>query len=246
MESRISLVRSRKPERRVSVPSLPFAVEVDLARTAILIIDMQNDFAHEDGWFGARGVPTAQAVALVPQINALTATLRAHEVPIVWLNWGVRADLADLPDMLLARGAQYAGRATYGDRSPTGNGRILVADEWGAQLLSDLKTEARDLHVSKVRFSGFAHTTLDTILRKMDVTTLLFAGVNTDRCVFATLQDAGSLGYDCVLLSDVTATSSDQTATAVIHDLVMRLYGVVASSADLLSALPSPSTEVNS
>lgn len=241
----ISFVRPLPPSMQVTFPALPLPVELDLARSALIVIDMQNDFAHPRGWFGARGVPTAQATDLVPQINILTAALRRVGAPVVWLNWGVRPDLAEMPYGILERAGHHCGDLTYGDAAPSGNGRILVDGEWGAQPLEDLELAPSDLVVSKSRLSGFAHTTLDAILRKRDVTTLLFAGVNTDRCVFATLQDGGFLGYDCVLLSDVTATSSDEPTTIVIYKLVMRLHGVVATSADLLSALPTPPNEVN-
>jgi ureidoacrylate peracid hydrolase len=237
----ISFVRPLPPALRLAVEAQPHSIELDLARTALVVVDMQNDFAHPEGWFGARGVATEPASELVPKINALTSVLRPKGVPVIWLNWGVRSDLAEMPEAILARGGQNTGAPTYGDPSPSGHGRILVEGEWGARVIDDLVIAPTDINVSKARLSGFAHNALDAILRKRDITTLLFAGVNTDRCVFATLQDAGFLGYDCVLLSDATATSSDQTTTGVIHDLVIRLHGAVATSADFVSALTTPS-----
>lgn len=74
-------------------------------------------------------------------------------------------------------------------------------------------------------------------------TTLLFAGVNTDRCVFSTLQDAGFLGYDCVLLEDACSTPSAAYLTRAIHFIVRQLHGFTARSADLITALAVPSKQ---
>jgi ureidoacrylate peracid hydrolase len=91
--------------------------------------------------------------------------------------------------------------------------------------------------VHKHRFSGFWDNELDSILRNREVTTLVFAGINTDRCVFATLTDASFLGYDCILLSDAVATGSPAYVTDAIRYLVELLYGAVATSTALIAAL---------
>ncbi len=62
--------------------------------------------------------------------------------------------------------------------------------------------------------SGFQDTMLDSILRNLGVTSLLFAGVNADQCVLCTLQDANFLGYDCLLIEDCTATTSPEYCMA--------------------------------
>jgi nicotinamidase-related amidase len=68
-------------------------------------------------------------------------------------------------------------------------------------------------------------------------TTLLFAGVNTDRCVFSTLQDANFLGYDCVLLEDVCSTVSPSYVSRAILYVVQQLHGFVSNTTTLLEGL---------
>ena len=81
------------------------------------------------------------------------------------------------------------------------------------------------------------------ILVSVAVTTLLWAGINTDRCVFSSLQDAGFLGYDSVLLADACGTPSPAYVTRSIHFLVQQLHGFVATTPALLAALsPAPPT----
>ena len=79
--------------------------------------------------------------------------------------------------------------------------------------------------------------TVEVRSREVLFTTLFFAGVNTDRCVFSTLQDANFLGYDCILVEDACATVSPQFVTDAIHYLVRLLHGAVASSGAILTAI---------
>jgi ureidoacrylate peracid hydrolase len=85
--------------------------------------------------------------------------------------------------------------------------------------------------------SGFWDTPLDSILRNLDITTLLFAGVNLDQCVMCTLQDANFLGYDCILIEDCAATTSpDFCREATIYN-IKQCFGFVVSSEVLGDAL---------
>jgi ureidoacrylate peracid hydrolase len=66
--------------------------------------------------------------------------------------------------------------------------------------------------VHKHRLSGFWDNELDSVLRNLGITTLMFTGINLDRCLFATLMDASFLGYDCLVVEDATSTVSPQTS----------------------------------
>ena len=91
--------------------------------------------------------------------------------------------------------------------------------------------------MDKYRLSGFWDNELDSILRNLDVRTLLFAGVNVDRCVLATMQDAGFLGYDCILVDDCAATTSPDYCVRAVRYQVRNMYGFIARSPAILSAM---------
>jgi ureidoacrylate peracid hydrolase len=243
-EQKLSFVRSRKQQRIATITVAQGAADIDLARTALLVVDMQNDFLHAEGWFARCGSDPKTARALAPRINRLSAACRAAGLPVVWVNWGIRADCANLSPGLLAKGRLHGRRPGYGEPSPCGRGAILVRDQWGAAVNDELTVGPDDLLVCKHRFSGFWDNELDSVLRNRDVTTLVFAGINTDRCVFATLTDASFLGYDCILVSDAVATPSPAYVTDAIHFLVDLLYGAVATSDALISALGEPAPNV--
>ncbi|ARP99008.1 cysteine hydrolase family protein [Pseudorhodoplanes sinuspersici] len=237
--SGLSFVRRPAEQRIVSILVDDIPVAVDLNATALIVIDMQNDFCHPDGWFAQKGTDIAPITAVIPQINALVGAVRASALPVIWLNWGVRADRANLPLMFAEKGARNAS-PTYSDPAPSGRGRILVRDEWGAATVDAMTVDASDLLVHKHRLSGFWDNELDSILRLRGITTLLFAGINIDRCVFSTLQDASFLGYDCMLVDDCCATVSPAYVRDAILFLIRQLHGVVTTSDAVFTALGPP------
>ncbi len=243
MSATISFVRQIPTPRCVTVTAEPQSVEVDLARTALLIVDMQNDFLHPDGWFGLSGIDPGPARTAIAPVAVLAAAARHASVQVVWLNWGVRPDAANLPAFAIERGRDGGRRPTYGEPSSSGQGGILTQNDWGAANVDELPVAPVDLVVHKHRLSGFWDNELDSILRRRQVTTLVFAGINTDRCVFATLTDAAFIGYDCILAADACATSSPAFVTDAVLFLVRQLYGVVVRNDALTAAfaLPPPS-----
>ncbi|AFW02385.1 isochorismatase [Gluconobacter oxydans] len=236
-ESSISLLRPERKSKPVSIPSAPQTLTFDLARTAIIVIDMQNDFCHSDGWLASIGVDIAAARRPIKPLQTLLPILREHDVPVVWLNWGNRRDKLNLPPSVL-----HVYDPTGEDKgigSPVGaaDRKVLEDGSWNAAIVDELDVEAEDIHVSKYRMSGFWDTPLEGILRNLRVDTLLFAGVNSDQCVLSTLTDAGCLGYDCILLNDCSATTSPEFCEQATIYNVRQCYGFVATGSDLVKAL---------
>lgn len=233
----VSLVRKARQQNPVRFEALPHPVEIDLSCSALIVVDMQNDFCHPDGWFGQKGISVKPMRKPINAIAALLPAWRATGAPVLWLNWGVRPDRLNLSPTIQFSGKRSADGVGYAERSPQDRGLSVVQGHWGAQVVDELQAAPHDVTVFKHRLSGFWDNELDSILRQQGIKTLLFAGVNTDRCVFSTLQDAGFLGYDCVLLSDACSTPAPAYVTKAIHFIVQRLHGFVASTTALLPAL---------
>lgn len=235
-ERRADLVRPAQAARPLALAAAPQDVTFDIGRSAIVVIDMQNDFCHPDGWLASIGVDIAPARAPIEPLAALLPRLRVAGVPVIWVNWGNRPDRANLSPSLL-HVYKPAGTGTgLGDPLPDGSA-VLESGSWSAGIVDGLAAEAGDIHVAKYRMSGFWDTPLDSILRNLRVDTLLFAGVNLDQCVACTLQDANFLGYDCVLLDDCCATTSPAFCTEATLYNVKQCFGFVASGAALAAAL---------
>jgi nicotinamidase-related amidase len=234
--SAVDLRRPPRPERAVTVQALPQRLTLDLARTAIVVVDMQNDFCHPDGWLAGIGVDITGARAPIPVLAELLPTLRAADVPVVWLNWGNRPDRLNLPPGVLHVYNGDGASTGIGDPLPNGS-RVLTEGSWAAAVVDELVIEPGEARVSKYRMSGFWDTPLETVLRNLRVDTLLFAGVNSDQCVLATLIDAACVGYDVVMVEDACGTTSpDYCVQATLYN-VRQCFGFTTMSADLLDAL---------
>ncbi|WP_205856199.1 cysteine hydrolase family protein [Phytoactinopolyspora endophytica] len=225
------------PRRPVSFNAQPQRLTVDLARTATVVVDMQNDFCHADGWLSGIGVDVSGARAPIPVLEKLLPALRVQNVPVVWLNWGNRPDQANLPPGVRhVYDGDGGGNGIGSTTSPSGS-PVLQAGAWAAAVVDELAAGPSDISVDKYRMSGFVDTALDSILRNLRVDTLLFAGVNADQCVLATLMDAANLGYDVVMVSDAVGTTSPQFCMDATVYNVRQCFGFTTTSADLTSAL---------
>lgn len=235
--SHADMTRPPRPVRALRLPTEPKEATLDLARTAIIVVDMQNDFCHPEGWLAHIGVDVGPARRPIAPLRQLLPALRAAGVPVIWLNWGNRPDRLNLsPALLHVYNPTGTGRG-IGDPLPGRGDPVLQAGSWAAAIVDELPQEPADIHVAKYRMSGFWDTPLDSILRNLDVRTVLFAGVNLDQCVLCTLQDANFLGYDCVLLADCAATTSpDYCVQATLYN-VKQCFGFVLDSPRLVAAL---------
>ncbi|KAA9166118.1 isochorismatase family protein [Amycolatopsis acidicola] len=234
-DGRVDLRRPHRPPRPTGISALPAPLTADLARSALIVVDMQNDFCAEGGWLHGIGVDVSPLAGAITAVRDLVPAARAAGVPVVWVNWGNREDQANLPP-----GVSHVydpdGRGTgVGARLPNGS-RVLTKGSWGAALVDGLGVAPGDIEVDKYRMSGFWDTPLDSILRNLRVDTLFFAGVNSDQCVYSTLVDAACLGYDVVLVDGASAT----TSPAFCHEATLyntrQCYGFSTPAAELLAA----------
>jgi nicotinamidase-related amidase len=235
---RIDLRRPAHPPRPVDLPAQPVPLTIDLTRTAMVVVDMQNDFCAEGGWLHSIGVDVSPLATAITAVRALLPAARAAGLPVVWVNWGNRPDQANIPPGV-ARVYDPDGRgAGIGAMLPNGS-HVLTRGSWGAALVDGLAVEPGEVTVDKYRMSGFWDTPLDTILRNLRVDTLLFAGVNSDQCVYATLVDAACLGYDVVLVDGASATTSPTFCHEATLYNTRQCYGFSAEADHLLAVLSS-------
>ena len=234
----VDMRRPMREVRSIKLAAQPQDILVDLSRCALVIIDMQNDFCATDGWISTMGIDFSAGRALVEPINRAARALRARDVPVIWVNWGVRPDRANLspstqhPFNPNGQGPGLAGETTIAGRTY----RVLQKDEWGAQLIEGLESAPEDIRVDKHRISGFWDTPLDAILKNHEVSTVIFAGVNADHCVLGTLMDANFHGYDTIMLEDCVATTSpDFCLQATLHN-VRFCFGFTTTSTALTEA----------
>lgn len=236
-EAIADITRPSLAPKIITLKTTTKTLHLDLAKTAILVIDMQNDFCHPDGWLAHIGVDVTPARTPINPLKTLLPELRNVSVPVIWLNWGNRPDLLNI-----GAGLRHVYNSTgdgvgLGDPLPSNGATVLMAKSWAAAVVDELEQLPQDICVDKYRMSGFWDTPLDSILRNLGRTTLFFAGVNADQCVMATLQDANFLGYDCVLVQDCTATTSPEYCWQATIYNVKQCFGFVTDSQAILTTL---------
>ncbi|GAB4227567.1 MAG: peroxyureidoacrylate/ureidoacrylate amidohydrolase RutB [Elainellaceae cyanobacterium] len=221
----------------ITLPTETKTLRLDLAKAAVIVVDMQNDFCHPDGWLAHIGVDVTPAREPIAPLKTLLPELRAAGVPVIWLNWGNRPDLLNI-----GAGLRHVYNPTgegvgLTDPLPKNSAPVLTKGSWAAAVVDELIIEPQDVQVDKYRMSGFWDTPLDSILRNLGRTTLFFGGVNADQCVMATLQDANFLGYDCILVRDCTATTSPSYCLQATLYNVNQCFGFVTDSEAILEGI---------
>jgi ureidoacrylate peracid hydrolase len=180
--------------------------------TALLIVDMLNDFLEPGGLMVLEG-----GAKLYGPVNALTAGVRQAEGHVVWV----------------------MDRHAPGDREFRKRAAHCLEGTWGAEIPPTLHVEAHD-HVSvKRRFSAFFQTDLDLWLRERSIETVIVCGVVTNICVRSTVHDAFFLGYEVIVATDACAGTTPREQDSSLYDIATH-FGSLASSSSLLVALAHP------
>lgn len=237
----VDMTRPGPPPRRAQFEAQPQNIVVDLHRTAVVVIDMQNDFCAPGGWFGSLGVDLSGIHAIYPAVRRVVDSARAQGLPIIWLGFGTRPDRANLAPITRYPFARVGGGLGLGDpvhgkdRAEPHN--ILQKGSWGAEVVPELGARPEDIHVDKHRISGFWDTPFDSILRNLDIKTIAFMGVNSDECVFATLIDGSFHGYDTIMIEDASATSSPPNCHEAALYQVRFCFGFTMTSLHWVSGL---------
>ena len=221
----------------VTITCTPQSVTVDLLRTAIIVIDMQNDFCTAGGWVDHIGGDYRPDRKPIEPLQRLLPALREAGVPVIWVNWGNRPDLANMPPNQIHLYKPHGTGVGLGDPLPGNGSPVLEKDSWAAAVVDELPQEPSDIKVDKYRISGFWDTPLDSILRNLGVKSVMFTGVNTDQCVLHSLTDANFLGYGCILVEDCCATSSPDFCTEATVWNVKKCFGFVTDSSAVIAAV---------
>lgn len=223
--------------RRIEAELSP--VVVDVKRSALVVIDMQNDFCSPGGWTDSSGLNYKGCRESIPGIQRAIGTARERGMWVIWVYWHNRPDLRNLGAPTLHAFKHKPSQTGIGEEIP-GKGRVLTEGSWNAQIIDELRPLMReeDVRIEKVRLSGFWGTHLDQVLRTQGINTLFFTGVNVDQCVSTTLQDAHFRDYNCILLEDASSTSSPDFCKKDVVFNTKQCWGFVTDTERFGSAQP--------
>ncbi len=173
--------------------------------TAILVVDMLNDFFKPGGKMTLDG-----GNVLFKPIRKLLQKARSVKLQVIYVNDSHRPGLKE-------------------DREFKKRTQHCIEGTWGAQVVSELKAQNSDLIITKRRFSGFFETDLDLTLRDLQIHTLIVIGVVTNICVRSTIHDAFFRGYKVIVPKDCVMATGEREQESSLYDIETHFGDVTTS-----------------
>ncbi|KAB7665179.1 cysteine hydrolase family protein [Bacillus sp. B1-b2] len=196
-------------------------IEWDPHSSALIIVDVQNDYCHKDGNMAKQDLDVSMVSEMMPNLKNMISSLKELSVPIIYVKT-IHEDCTD--------------SKTWLKRLKGKSGKDLCRkNTWGAEFF-ELSPNDTDIIVVKHRYSAFINTRLDSILRSLKIETLLMAGVSTNICVESTARDGFMMDYDIILLSECTAAFSKEAHEMTLQT-IDQFFGSVATNNEVLQSI---------
>jgi biuret amidohydrolase len=202
------------------IDAQPFAFEFQSNTLALIVIDMQRDFAEPGGFGASLGNDVSRIAAIVPTVRTLIDGFRRAQMPVIHTMECHRPDLSDCPPAKRNRGKPML---RIGDEGPMG--RVLIAGEPGTAILDEVAPQPGEIVIEKPGKGAFYATNLGAELQRLGIAQLVFAGVTTEVCVQTTMREANDRGFECLLAEDATESYFPEFKVAAIA--MIRAQGAV-------------------
>jgi ureidoacrylate peracid hydrolase len=199
------------------------SIQLRNANTALIVVDVQNDFCHNQGVFSKYKSATLDHVEqAISNLSALIEKCRESNLPIIFIRT-THSDWTNSPSWL--KRMDGAGAKM----------RICAPDSWGSNFFNVVPKEG-DCIVTKHRYSAFIGTDLDLILRSKGIENILVTGVATNVCVESTARDGYHRDYNVILIEDCCGAYDNAEHAATLNN-IKKFFGVVTSSETLIATL---------
>jgi biuret amidohydrolase len=197
--------------------------------TALIVIDLQEDFLSTSGYFAKQGYDPSPLRAILPTVNRLIAAARAAGLLIIHTRQGYRGDMADMTPYEKWRRKRAGLEGTD----------ILLRSSPGFQIVPEIDVTPEDIIVDKTCNGAFTYTDFEHVLRAQGITHLLFSGCTTDVCVHTTLREACDRNFQCLTISDACASGDQKAHEAALHMVTVEngIFGALTDSSAVIAAL---------
>jgi ureidoacrylate peracid hydrolase len=216
----------------VHLKARPKDVEIDLRRTAVIVVDMQNAYASKGGMLDiGTGIDEARVGRVIAANKKLLPAARAAGIKVIYLQFGYKSDMSD------AGGPQSPNRRKQMlfkllEERPEVRDKLIIEGTWGFQIIDDLKPEPGDVVIRKPRYSGFSGTDLEAQLHKLGIRHLIFTGVATNVCVESTAREAYFREFWPILVEDaMDHTGPDFVRQATLYNFESKLGWITTTDA---------------
>ena len=194
--------------------------QLNSSNTALIVVDVQNDFCHNQGVFSKyKSVTLDQVEQAISNLSILIEKCREYNLPIIFIRT-IHSAWTDSPSWL--KRMEGAGEKM----------QICRPDSWGSNFFN-VAPEEGDCVITKHRYSAFIGTDLDLILKSQGVEYILVTGVATNVCVESTARDAYHRDYNVILIEDCCGAYDTAEHAATLNN-ISKFFGIVTSSETLL------------
>lgn len=225
----------------IRIVAKPDAVSIDASKTAVIVIDMENDFCSRGGLMDRVGANISVIQNIITPAKKFLTAARNVNIPVIYLKMGFNPDLSNLGANEDTMRKRFYGIVGDTINAPDGTvGRLLIQNTWNTEIVSELKPNENDIVLYKTRFSGFYKTHLDSILKRMGIKNLIVIGCTTSVCVESTVRDAMFRDYITVVLEDCTAEPDGFLFSRSNHSaslfIIQAEFGWVSKSEEFIKA----------
>ena len=200
-------------------------MSIDPAKTAVVLIEYQNDFTSEGGVLHGAVQPVMEKTGMLANTERVVEAARSAGATIMHA------------PITFAKGYNEISAHPYGILKGVVDGNAFVKGSWGAAIVDELAPEAGDILIEGKRgLDTFASTNLDFILRSKGITTIVLGGFLTNCCVESTMRTGYENGYQVITLTDCTsATSVPEHENAIAYDYPM--FSKPMTAADVIAEM---------
>lgn len=207
----------------------PYDGRLVAAATALMVIDLQDDFLSPDGYFARMGYDPTPLRGILPAVARLLDGCRRSGIRVVYTRQGYRSDLADMTPYEKWRRRRSGLEGT----------NVLLRGSPGFEIVPELELRAEDIVIDKTCNGAFTYTELEHVLRAQGLTHLMLTGCTTDVCVHTTLREACDRNFQCLTVSDACASGDAYAHEAALHMVTVEggVFGALTDSAAVLAGL---------
>jgi ureidoacrylate peracid hydrolase len=219
-----------------TISAEPENLTIGLSTTALVVVDMQNAYLSRGGYLDRVGFDVSTSPPVIDKAAAVLAAARLAGMFVIHLQNGFDA-LQTEAGGPTSPVWHKSNALKYMRAHPAERGKLITHGTWDHEFVESMRPVAGEAVIPKARYSGFAGTKLEQLLRARGITTIVLVGVNTNVCVEATLRDAYHREFFALMIPDATLQAgSDSIFEATVFN-VTRFFGWTASSNEMIAAL---------
>lgn len=220
---------------KIAIEAKPEPLEIDLSRTAILVVDMQNAFVKKGGMLEKADRPLVGEGTIKP-IQKILKVGREKNIKIIYMRYVYNKDLSDSGGPQSPNWYKESGLILMHEH-PELKGKLLTAGTWDAEIIDELKPLPDDIVVDKMRYSGFWGTKLDYVLTTLNIKYLVYTGIAINVCLGTTLIDSFFREYWPILVTDAVDHIGPECCRDGLLWTIERFFGWLTTSDRLIESL---------